>query len=206
MIQKIKSQLFAFILGVILPILLVLLWNWGVKTEVLPPSLIASPEKVWSKFKLLIDDEILLHNAQVSLFRLFAGFLLGSIIGITLGIIVGVSKIASKIFEPLLLVLIPVPPLAWIPLLIIAFGIDQGAKISLLSIGSFCTLFLTTSFAVKATDKNLLELSRLYSKEWFVKLFKIILPFSASNIIGSLRVAMALSWTLLMASEMIASS
>lgn len=206
MIQKIKDKLYTYTLGAFLPILLILLWNWGVKTEVLPPTLIASPANVWSKFVLLISDNVLFINAKVSLIRLFAGFLLGSFIGITLGVIVGISKVTSKIIEPLLLVLIPVPPLAWIPLLIIAFGIDQGAKIALLSIGSFCTLFLTTSFSVKATDKNLIELSKLYSKEWYVKLFKIILPFSASSIIGSLRVAMALSWTLLMASEMIASS
>lgn len=206
MIKKIQSKLIAFALGIILPIIILLLWNWGVKTEVLPPSLIASPEKVWSKFKTLIGDDVLLNNARVSLFRLFAGFLLGSFFGIALGVLVGVSKLASRIFEPLFLILIPVPPLAWIPLLIIAFGIDQGAKIALLSIGSFCTLFLTTSYSVKATDKNLIELSKLYSKEWYVKLFRIILPSSASSIIGSLRVAMALSWTLLMASEMIASS
>ena len=206
MIRKIKDRLYTFAIGVILPVLLIFLWNWGVKTEVLPPSLIASPAKVWNKFIYLISDNVLIYNAQVSLFRLFIGFVFGCFVGISLGVIVGVSKVTSKFLEPLLLVLIPVPPLAWIPLLIIAFGIDQGAKIALLSIGSFCTLFLTTSFSVKATDKNLIELSKLYSKEWFVKLFKIILPFSASSIIGSLRVAMALSWTLLMASEMIASS
>lgn len=204
--RKITNKLVAFTLGIILPIVIILLWSWGVKTEVLPPSLIASPDKVWSKLKLLIGDDIILNNARVSLFRLFSGFLLGSLFGIILGVLVGVSKFASRTFEPLLLILIPVPPLAWIPLLIIAFGIDQGSKIALISIGSFCTLFLTTSYSIKATDKNLIELNRLYSKEWFVKLFRIILPSSASNIIGSLRVAMALSWTLLMASEMIAAS
>ncbi len=193
-------------IGLTLPVLLVFLWKWGVDTKVLPPTLIASPEEVWRKFGVLIEKGVLLNNAKVSLFRLFAGFLLGSFIGISLGIIVGGSKVASKFFEPLLLVLIPVPPLAWIPLLIIAFGIDQGSKIALIAIGSFCTLFLTTSFSVKSTDKNLLELSKLYSKGWYVKLFKITLPYSSSIIFGSLRVAMALSWTLLMAGEMIASS
>lgn len=206
MIQKITSKLIAFALGIILPVAILFLWNWGVKTEVLPPALIASPEKVWNKFKLLVGDDLLLANARISLLRLFAGFVLGSILGIALGVLVGVSKFASKIFEPLILILIPVPPLAWIPLLIIIFGIDEGSKIALLSIGCFCTLFLTTSYSVKSTDKNLLELSKLYSKEWYVKLLRIILPFSASNIVGSLRVAMALSWTLLMASEMIAAS
>lgn len=204
--RKIANKLIAFALGIILPLVIIILWNWGVKTELLPSSLIASPDKVLGKFKTLIGDDMLLLNAKASLFRLLTGFLLGSIFGIALGVLVGVSKLASRIFEPLLLILIPVPPLAWIPLLIIAFGIDQGSKIALLSIGSFCTLFLTTSYSVKATDKNLIELSNLYSKEWYVKLFRIILPSSASNIIGSLRVAMALSWTLLMASEMIASS
>lgn len=206
MVQKLITKLIAFALGIILPVTIILLWHWGVKSEVLPPALIASPEKVWSKFKLLIGDELLLANVWVSLIRLSAGFLLGSFFGIALGVLVGVSKSASRIIEPFLLILIPVPPLAWIPLLIIAFGIDEGSKIALLSIGSFCTLFLSTSFSVKSTDKNLLELSKLYSKEWYVKLFRIILPYSASNIIGSLRVAMALSWTLLMASEMIAAS
>ncbi|MCX6249737.1 MAG: ATP-binding cassette domain-containing protein [Bacteroidetes bacterium] len=206
MFKKLKYRLFTFGLGAILPIVFVILWHFGVKTEILPPALIASPEKVLSKFVLLITNDTLLHNVHVSLFRLFAGFFLGSFMGIILGILVGISKPTSKIVEPLFLFLIPVPPLAWIPLLIITFGIDQGTKIALLTIGSFCALFLTTSFSVKSTDKNLLELSTLYSKGFFVKLFKIILPFSISSIIGSLRIAMALSWTLLMASELIASS
>lgn len=201
-----KSKLISIASGLFLPILLVLVWDWCVKTGRWPPSLIAGPGKVYHKWFQLLREGVLWENMQASLFRLFAGFLLGSFLGILLGICVGLSRPLARLLEPLLLILIPVPPLAWIPLLIIAFGIDQGVKIALLSIGSFCTLFLAASFSARSTDKNLLELSALYGKSGWLTIRKIILPSSAPAIVGSLRVAMALSWTLLMASEMIAAS
>jgi sulfonate transport system permease protein len=126
--------------------------------------------------------------------------------GILLGAWVGFSKKAARFIEPSVLSLIPVPPIAWIPLLIIIFGIGEYSKIALIAIGSFCTLFIHTGYGFRSADRAYVEVARVLMKDDAFVLRHVLLPSALPNILSSMRVAMALSWTLLMASEIIASS
>lgn len=201
--MKIKKD---FFIKLIFPLSLIILWELSVRTGLVPEILIAPPSKVFFKFFKLLFDFTLFNHSLVSLYRLFIGFVLGCALGIGIGLVVGISKIGSKLFEPTFLLLIPVPPLAWIPLLIIFFGIGDLSKILLISIGGFSTLFLETSLTIKNTPLKYIELARIYEKRQVAMLFKVFIPNALPNILSSMRVAMALSWTLLMASEIIASS
>lgn len=204
MSQKINTS--TIIKGAIAPLILILLWQIGTSTGFLPKSIIAPPIPSFTNFfNLLFNGEFFLHFL-ISSKRLFGGFIIGSSLGITLGLIIGYKKKVAQFLEPLLLILIPVPPLAWIPLLIIFFGVDEGVKISLIACGCFATMFLSTSLGVKGIDKRFLEVCKIYKKRDFEIIKKVILPFCLPIVFSSLRVAMALSWTLLMASEMIKSS
>lgn len=151
-------------------------------------------------------DGRLWDNSYASMKRLLFGFFIGTSFGITIGIVVGFWKIGAKILEPTLLALLPIPPIAWIPFLIILFGIDEASKIALISIGSFWTLFLQTSYGIRTTDKNLIEVAFILKKDWKVILRKIMIPSSLPHIFSGMRVALAISWGLMVASEIIASS
>lgn len=148
----------------------------------------------------------LLNHAKISLWRLTIGFTLGVASGCFLGIAVGTSKLASRLIEPTLLGLIPVPPIAWIPLLIVMLGIGEASKIMLIAIGSFCTLFIHTAHAVRAADAQLIELARTLKKTKSTMIWHLFLPSAMPTVIAACRVAMALSWTLLLCAEIIASS
>lgn len=192
--------------GAVAPLIIILLWQFGTTVGFLPQSIIASPLSAFENFfKLLFNGDFLFHFLTSSK-RVFAGFMVGCSLGIVLGLIVGYKKNAAQFLEPLFLILIPVPPLAWIPLLIVFFGADDGVKISLISCGCFATMFLSTSLGVKGIDKRYLDVCAIYKKSDFEVIKKVVLPFSLPIIFSSLRVAMALSWTLLMAGEMIKSS
>lgn len=196
----------AILLGTFVPCILLLIWELAVRYGLVPNTLIASPSQVVSKFiKMVLDGRLFIHSL-VSLWRLFSGFIIGTTLGIVLGTIVGYSKLGARLLEPSILSLIPVPPIAWIPILIILFGIGEISKISLISIGSFCTLFIHTAYGIRAADKKLVEVGRVLEKKTNAMLQKILIPSAIPSILSSMRVAMALSWTLLMASEIIASS
>ncbi len=188
------------------PCLLLLTWELSVRWGWVPNTLIASPSQVLPKFFMMLGDGRLLKHSLVSLRRLFLGFSLGTGLGVLAGTLVGYSRLGARLFEPSILGLIPVPPIAWIPLLVIIFGIGETSKIALISIGSFCTLFLQAAYGIRSADKELVEVGYVLEKGNLSLLFKILLPSALPSILSSMRVAMALSWTLLMASEIIASS
>lgn len=190
----------------VFPGFLLLTWELSVRWGWLPNTLIASPSQVFVKFVIMFSDGRLFEHSLISLRRLFFGFFLGTGLGIVVGTLVGYSRFSARLLEPSILGLIPVPPIAWIPLLVIVFGIGETSKIALISIGSFCTLFLQASYGIRSADKELVEVASVLEKSDWSLLFKILLPSALPSILSSMRVAMALSWTLLMASEIIASS
>ena len=188
------------------PVLLLLCWELAVRLDFLPQTLIASPSQVAATLLSSTFALGLFTHISVSLLRLLAGFMIGTLLGVTFGTIVGLSRVGARLFEPTILSLIPIPPIAWIPLLIILLGIGDESKVALISVGSFSILFIHTSYGIRATDKNLVEVANVLGKSNMSKLRRILLPSALPGMLSSLRVAMAMSWTLLIASEVIASS
>ena len=203
-----------FLQGAIIPLAFLAIWQAAVTWEWIPPSIIASPTDSLANMGSLISDcanegffhcEIVRHTLN-SLGRLLMGFLMGCSVGIVVGMLIGYFKWIARTIEPFLLLLIPVPAIAWIPVLIIFFGYEDLSKIVLIAIGSATTLFLATSFAVKNMNRDLLELAHVCRKSDRSILKQIIFPATLPTIFANMRVAMALSWTLLLAAEMISGS
>jgi sulfonate transport system permease protein len=189
-----------------LPVFLLLFWEEAVHFRWVPRALIAGPSTVLVRFAEMIGDGTLFQHVGVSLSRLGAGYLIGTVSGVLLGVLVGFRSWAARSVEPTVLLLIPVPPIAWIPLLIILLGIGESSKIALISIGSFCTLFLQAAYGIRTGDKSLVEMSHALNKSDRALLWRVLFPGALPGILASMRIALALSWTLLLASEVIASS
>lgn len=201
-----KRKLLNVFVSILFPCLILVFWELSVLYQWVPNSLVASPSQVVTKlFTMIFDGRLVIHSV-VSMKRLLMGFIVGTTMGILVGVIVGFWKFGAQLLEPTLLALIPVPPIAWIPFLIIIFGIDEASKIALISIGSFCTLFLQTSYGIRTVDKQLIEVARIFNKSWITVLRRVMLPYCLPNIFSGMRVALALSWGLMLASEIIASS
>lgn len=189
-----------------LPLAILLLWEISVRLGWVPRALVAGPSTVIVRFAEMVQDGTLLNHIQVSLSRLLVGYGIGTLSGVLLGVLVGFRQFAARLIEPTVLLLIPVPPIAWIPLLIILLGIGESSKIALISIGSFCTLFLQSAYGIRTGDKSLVEMSRALNKPDRALLWRVLFPGALPGILASMRIALALSWTLLLASEVIASS
>jgi len=193
-------------LSLILPISIILLWDFSVRFGFVPNTLIASPVQTLKSFlELLLNGQLITHSI-VSLNRLVIGFVMGTILGIILGTLTGISKIAEKIVSPTMQMFAPIPPIAWIPVLIILFGIGEGSKIGLITLAAFVVVYLNTFQGIRSTDKKIDELAKAYNKGKKALLFKILLPSAMPNILIGMKVSLGLSWILLIASELIASS
>lgn len=95
----------------------------------LNPVIMPSPSKIFHTFIKLLSNGSLLQNALVSLFRVLKGYVLASVCGIVLGILIGLSRHLDRLTQLLVQILKPIPPIAWIPLVILWFGIGESGKI-----------------------------------------------------------------------------
>lgn len=189
----------------LVPGLLVVVWYVSVRTGWWPRSLIASPVAVAEEFWVSMWDGSLLFHAYISVGRLIFGFSVGLVIGLLLGSAAGVSSTAARIINPTFQLIVPIPVIAWIPLLIIVFGI-AGARIALVAMGTFFLIYFGTVQGIRSVDAGVVELARLYNKTRLELLKDILLPAAARNIMESARLALAIGWILLLAGEVIASS
>jgi sulfonate transport system permease protein len=137
---------------------------------------------------------------------LILGFTIGTLIGLVLGVMVGTSKFAERLFAPTIQFLAPIPPIAWIPLLIILIGIGEASKIGLIIIASFVVVYLNTVQGIRSTDQKLVDVAHVLRKSNKELIKKVLLPSATPHIFTGMRIALGLSWILLIAAEVIASS
>jgi sulfonate transport system permease protein len=190
----------------VVPLLLLLNWDRAVAAGWIPSTLIASPGQAAEQFFTLLREGTLADHTRISLGRLLQGFAIGSLLGIIVGTAVGTSRVAARLVEPTVVTLIPIPAVAWVPLLIVLFGIGELSKVLVIAIGSFCTLFLHTSHGVRSADRKLIEVAAVLEKGRFDLVRRVLLPSALPEIFAAMRIAMALSWALLIVAEVVASS
>lgn len=192
--------------GILLPLALLGTWSWAVASGRLPSTLIAGPGAVLKSLEVMARDGSLWSNIVASVLRLAIGFGIGTGAGVGVGILVAASTYGRRVLGPTLGALAPVPPLAWGPLLIILLGIGEEPKIALVAIGTFFVVLTGTVEGIRGTERAFLELAEVLGKSRRETLFSILLPSAVPAAFTAMRVALALSWTLLLGAEMIASS
>jgi NitT/TauT family transport system permease protein len=160
---------------------------------------------VRSLIDLLASGELALH-ILTSLLRVVAGFLLAGAIAVPLGILTGWSKVAESLTEPILEILRPIPPIAWIPIAMLWFGLGFKPAVFLIFVGAFFPILLNTVAGVKDTPRVLVEAVRTLGASDRDILVKVIAPSSIPSIIAGLRVGLGVGWMCLVAAEMTGSS
>jgi sulfonate transport system permease protein len=194
------------ILALLLPVALIAAWELAVRRGWLPPTLIASPTAALESLTKMATNGTLAVHCGASAERLLAGFFLGAAAGIGLGLVLGMSRLAAQMIEPTISVIAPIPPITFIPLFIILFGIEETSKIALIAFGAFFIVLLHTVEGVRATDQKFVELSRVLGKGLAEFAAKIVIPSALPDIFTGMRIAMGLSWTLLLMAEIISAS
>jgi len=192
--------------ALIVPILILIVWDLSVRLGYVPSTLVASPLDTLKDFWTLSADGTLGQHALISIIRLSLGFSLGTVIGIIFGAFVATNKLTAKLFEPTISVLAPIPAIAWVPLLIMLCGIGETSKVLLIAVGTFFVVSTHVIVGIRATPRDLVELAQVLRKSAWDCFCFVLFPSALPEIFVGMRVAMGLSWTLLLVSEIIASS
>ena len=200
------SWLGAVLLGLILPILLVLGWQWAATGGGFSASQLPTPSAVVAALLELIERGTFWSHVAISVQRVLLGFLVGATLGVTIGSLVGLSATASRILSPTIQAIRAVPSLAWVPLLVLWMGIDESSKITLVAIGAFFPVFTTVASGYAHADRRLVEVGRAYGLTGTRLVTQILLPAASPTIFAGLRLGLAQSWLFVVAAELIASS
>lgn len=194
-------------MGLIVPVLLLVIWQLvtGV-TGFFSPSQLPPPGEVVSALgDLLRRGELWIH-LRASASRVVVGYLAGAVAALTLGSAVGLSVVVRRLFAPTIAGFRTVPSLAWVPLLLLWFGIDETPKILMVAIGAFFPVYTTTASALSHVDPQLVEVGRAYGRQGAALLATVMLPAAAPELVNGLRLGLANAWLFVVAAELIASS
>lgn len=138
-----------------------------------------------------------------SMLRVFAGFGVALAIAVPLGVLMGWSRWFEAVVEPLVEVIRPVPPLAWLPLALVWFGLGLGSAAFIIALGAFFPVLLNTVLGVKGVDGRLVEAARTLGAREGTILRKVLVPGSIPSIIAGVRIGMGIAWMTLVAAELI---
>lgn len=193
-------------LRILLPVFVLILWQVCSAADLLPRYKIPSPVEIILGLKTLLVEGLppgyLLHrHALESLFRVFAGFLLAAFLAIPLGILMGWSRKLHVLLTPFIEVVRPIPPLAWIPLAIIWFGIGIKSAAFIIFLGAFFPILLNTISGVLSVDVRLIEATKVLGAKERHVLTKVLAPASLPSIWTGLRIGLGIAWMTVVAAE-----
>jgi sulfonate transport system permease protein len=201
-----RGRLARFGLGILIPVLLLVIWQSLSSFGVVPAYLLPSPQKVVLAGIDLAGRGLLGIYVAISVQRVLIGFLIGSIVGLVLGAIVGLSRFGSALLVPTVGAFRAVPSLAWVPLLILYLKTGEDSKVILVAIGALFPVYTTVAGALRHVDAQLVEAGRAFGYSGLRLLATVQLPAVVPSIVSGLRLALAQSWLFLVAAELIASS
>lgn len=138
-----------------------------------------------------------------SLRRVSIGFLLGAIVAIPVGFLLGLSRTATLILNPIIQILRPVSPLAWLPIALAMFGVAEPSAIFVIFITSLWSTMINTALGVASVPKDYLDVAKVIEMPQYRQIYKIILPASLPYIFTGLRLSLGIAWLVIVAVEML---
>lgn len=189
-----------------IPAILVVLWQAAFEFHLIRPLLLPPPSRVAVAFWSLAVSGDLFRHVVVSLARVLEGFAIAALAGLGLGLAVGLSRTVDRASDLLVQILKPIPPIAWIPLAILWFGIGESAKVFIIFLGAFFPILVNTVDGIRQTDHRFVELARLLEISRGRFIVTVIVPGALPAIMTGLRVGLMVAWMCVVASELIAAS
>ena len=190
----------------------VLVFVWWLVTAMgwVKPLFVPSPQAIVGSFVSILQNgytgEPLWVHVGISTARVFGAFLLACLVGIPLGLAMGISPIARGIFDPPIEFYRPIPPLAYLPLMIIWFGIGETSKVLLIFLSVFAPVALGARSGVRSAAIEQIHAAYSFGATRWQVLIRVILPAAMPEILTAMRIGIGFGWTTLVAAEMVAAT
>ncbi|MGC9417640.1 MAG: ABC transporter permease subunit [Rhodovulum sp.] len=192
--------------------ILVLLFVWWLVTALgwVKPLFVPSPGAIVQKFLDIwqngFTNTAFLEHVAVSTARVFGAFLLACAVGIPLGLAMGISPVMRGIFDPPIEFYRPIPPLAYLPLMIIWFGIGETSKVLLIFLSVFAPVALGARAGVRSAAIEQIHAAYSCGASRTQVIRHVILPSALPEILTAMRIGIGFGWTTLVAAEMVAAT
>jgi NitT/TauT family transport system permease protein len=206
--------------GALVPLLVLLLWEAGSRLGLFSAVVLPSPTAVavkWWAYLLPAQEQAadqsylawlvsgeLLHDAYSSLFRVIAGFVIGAGLALPMGLLMGANQRIYSLFNPLVQILRPIPPIAYIPLAILWFGLGNPPSFFLIGIGAFFPVLMNTIAGVRQVDGIYIRAARNLGVGQWTMFTRVILPAATPYILAGVRIGIGTAFIVVIVSEMIA--
>ncbi len=185
---------------------LVILWFVVTHYKLVNPLFLPPPREVWEGAVDLIQAGELREHIAASLWRMFMGFVVGSFTGVVIGILMGQFRFFHAAVGPLVEIIRPIPGLAWIPVALIWFGIEDASKVFIISMGVFLAVVTNTFVGVRSLDPVLVRAARSLGANRRDVFFRVVLPGTLPHIFTGFRLGVQVSFALLVAAELVGST
>jgi len=179
--------------GLIVPVLLLLLWEAGRRSGWLTSTSISHPSAIAAAGWQLLLDGSLLRATRETFGAALAGMAIGAVIGIAVGVAFGLSRLLATLMRLSTEALRPIPSVALIPLALLIYGYGYRMEMSVVAFACFWPVMIVTESAVRGIDPRLLEVGRALKFPLFARVTKIILPAALPRFFVGLRLAAAIS-------------
>ncbi|WP_138495049.1 ABC transporter permease [Paenibacillus pinistramenti] len=204
--SKLSIRIVNGLLGLLLPLVLLVVWQYATSHGMVNAVLIPPPKEIWEAFIDMVNSGELWSNLLISGRRATLGFLLGGGLGLAAGLWVGFSLKAEKLFDPSIQLLRTLPHLAVAPLFILWFGFGEASKILLIAKAAFFPLYVNAFLGVRSVNNELFDVARVLQFSKLQTIFKLILPASLPSIFLGARLSIGVSWLALIVAELMGSS
>lgn len=204
--KKEYNRGFGFLEYIGLLVIIIIVWQVASNQGLLNPLTLPSPASIFEKFIALVKNGSLQENLLISSKRVLTGYAISAVSALVLGVLIGLFPHFKRMTDLIIQILKPIPPISWIPLVILWFGIGEQSKVFLIFIGGFFTILVNVVDGIRRIDVKLIELSNAMVIPRMQYIFKVVIPYAAPNIFTGLRVGLGQSWMCVVAAELVASS
>lgn len=192
--------------GLVLPALLLALWEALSRFGIAPPNLLPPPTAVLASLRDLWLAGELWGHIEITLLRVLLGFLAGTAVATILGALTGYSPLWRRLLDPTLQALRSIPSIAWVPIFVLWLGIFEASKIMLIAVGAFFPVYLQTMAGIQQVDRKLVEVARIHGYGGVALVRRVLLPATLPAYIIGLRGGLGLAWMFVVAAELMGAS
>ena len=202
------------LLAVMLPALVVAIWQMAGKDGSLFGGVLPTPDRAWQAWKIWAFGSTglslnpysgtWLANLLFSAERVGKGFLAAILVAVPVGLAIGWNRIASGALDPTVQLLRPIPITAWLPFSIAVFGIRDMGAVFLIALGAFYPIVVNTAQGARDVERNLIRAAMMMGAGRWTILRRVVLPASLPSIFTGLRIGLGIAWTAVIVAEMVA--
>jgi NitT/TauT family transport system permease protein len=202
------------LLAIVLPVVVIAIWQWAGNSGSLFGGVLPTPDKVWTAWKVWAFGSTglglnpysgtWLANLLFSAERVAKGFAAAIVVAVPVGLAIGWNRTASGALDPTVQLLRPIPITAWLPFSIAVFGIRDMGAVFLIALGAFYPIVVNTAQGARDIERNLVRAAMMMGAGRWTILRRVVLPASLPSIFTGLRIGLGIAWTAVIVAEMVA--